>query len=353
MRQPTILALGHDAYSWVSKGGNTARGGWRQRVMLRWQCAWFERNLALQHTLPLATQPRSDPIFILGLWRSGTTYLHDLLCAPPGMIYPTTWQCMSPSSFRILKPPTSRKALQRPMDGFYIDALSPQEDEFALLALGIPSVYRGFLDPRRLPELAHWLDPNAWSRHAPAGWLGAWNDFLAGVAEGRSGRIVLKSPTHTFRVRALAEIFPRSTFVWLVRDSTELFHSNRKMWTAMFERYALWNWDSRILDDFICAALHQAGECLSQATKLIPPDRLAVMKFEDLAYVTLPTLEKMNCRLGLGDWQATGRHYARIANAKKSYRKDNYEDRDLPDQIRGRIESLAIAQHRALSTHGL
>src|SRR5210317_1805419 len=35
----------------------------------------------------------SQPVFILGHWRSGTTLLHELLAADPSHMAPTTYQC--------------------------------------------------------------------------------------------------------------------------------------------------------------------------------------------------------------------------------------------------------------------
>lgn len=182
----TVFPLGREALSWVRQGGRPTRIGGMQRFVYRWQSYWFERNLSLQRRLqPISISPLvSDPVFILGLWRSGTTFLHDLLGVCPGMICPVTWQCMNPSTFRLRPPPLAGKTALRPIDGFAIDTFSPQEDEFALLALGVPSVYRGFFDPRRMQELAQWLDPDVWAADSSAGWMAPWREFLAGVAHG-------------------------------------------------------------------------------------------------------------------------------------------------------------------------
>src|SRR5262249_49299611 len=153
MAAPAIVPLGREALAWVRRGGKPVRVGRSARLMQRWQALWFERNLGLQRRLFAAPRLVADPVFVLGLWRSGTTYLHELLASCPNLIAPATWQCMNASAFRLRTAPPRGNALARPMDDLPIDAHSPQEDEFALLALGVPSVYRGFFDPRRLPEL--------------------------------------------------------------------------------------------------------------------------------------------------------------------------------------------------------
>lgn len=348
-----ILPVGQRTLAWLRQGGIPNRAAWIQRCLLRWQSLWFERNLSLQHSLAPAPYLYADPIFILGLWRSGTTYLHDLLSTCPEIISPRTWQCMNPSVFRLRPPPAADQVIRRPMDGVTIDALSPQEDEFALLALGAPSVYRGFLDPRRLPELSGWLDPNAWSKQEPDDWLPPWLDFLAGVGDGKPGRLLLKSPNHTFRIRALAEIFPRASYVWLVRDPLKTFLSNRKMWLAMFQRYALWHWDTALLDDFLCSALANSAKCLIHAKTSIPKERLVVISFDELTESPLSTVEHINARLALGDWSRMHATISRIVADRSSYRPDRYDLPVLTTETRALLAWLSVVQQEALISHGL
>src|SRR5688572_29893138 len=47
----------------------------------------------------VARQTVSDPLFVLGHWRTGTTLLHDLLALDPKNACPTTYQCCAPHHF--------------------------------------------------------------------------------------------------------------------------------------------------------------------------------------------------------------------------------------------------------------
>ena len=42
------------------------------------------------------TELDQAPIFILGHWRSGTTYLHELLVLDERFAFPTTYECFAP-----------------------------------------------------------------------------------------------------------------------------------------------------------------------------------------------------------------------------------------------------------------
>jgi hypothetical protein len=239
------------------------------------------------------------------------------------------------------------------MDGQLIDTFSPQEDEFALLALGVPSVYRGFFDPRRIRELSCLLDPDYWIDEQVKGWVDIWLEFLGGIAENNSGRLILKSPGHTFRINALVKTFPRATYVWLVRDPIDTFYSNRKMWLAMFERYSFWNWDVSLLDDFLRLAFGFAAECLSRATRLLPRERLVVIPFDRLTGATFESLEYMNRRLLFGAWDEVRQPLIRVLSVKSGHRAETYQRSRLPDVVARAAEVLETTQRAALNSHGL
>jgi hypothetical protein len=238
------------------------------------------------------------------------------------------------------------------MDGFTIDAFSPQEDEFALLALGVPSLYRCFFDPRRLPELTCWLNPDAWKHNHPEGWMDIWCEFLAGIADGKPGRLLLKSPNHTFRVRALLERFPKAAYVWVVRDPVEVFFSNRKMWSSMFQRYALWDWNMSDLDRFLQRAFESTAQCLRHASQALPVEKLVVVEFSRLTHAPVITINAVNSRLSFGEWEMFRPAIAEIAARKAAYRADAYDGQQVPSAVIPAIEALREAQQAALASHG-
>ena len=264
------------------------------------------------------------------------------------MAYPATWQCMDSASIGLRLPPDGRTHVKRPMDGLSIGALTPQEDEFALLSLGIPSVYRGFFDPRRLPELARWLNPAEWERASPYEWIDPFSNFLSSVSYNNPGRLILKSPSHSFRIRALLKDFPNSSFIWVTRNPRDAFLSNRKMWLAMFERYSLWDWDLSILDQFLVAAFTSAAQCLREIVSTVPHDRLAIIDFYPLTNSPLATLESVNRSLRLGDWQEMTIRISGIVSERDSYRPAKYAQELFTPAVMNALQSLEDAQKNAL-----
>jgi hypothetical protein len=250
--------------------------GYFQR--LRWHAYWFEFNWRIQVKAIEATPLPEEPVFILGLWRSGTTVFHELLAATSLWYTPQTWQCFNPSTCFQTRPPANVSSSDRPMDRGSISTYSPQEDEFALLLLGEPSVYRGFIDPRRLRECGREL----WQSN-PAG-LQRWQDFLRCALHSSPRRqFLLKSPAHTYRLPLLRAFFPRARFVWIGRHIGEVLASNRRMWAEMTNRYALWNCPPETLKGFLEDMVRATCGVLTQCLDEMTPERLLWVDFEDLS----------------------------------------------------------------------
>lgn len=289
---PRLLRGGPELNAWVLAGGHSSAApvGWR--LQLRWQAWWFASLSARQRQLDIPARPRQDPLFILGLWRSGTTLLHEWLAALPSHASPATWQCFSPSSFLLTGAPAGLdRGVQRPMDDGSISPGSPQEDEFAILLQGGPSLYRGFIDPRRLPALSAEL---ATSSASAAAWVAEWLRFLAGVETQAGGaRLVLKSPNHSLRVELLASSFPGANFVWIGRTAAEIWHSNLKMWQAMFSTYALWPCPPGALETFLSDCIRTYMGKLSWAMGNLPAKQVQWVDFAELYAEPEPMLGRL------------------------------------------------------------
>lgn len=286
---------------WLKTGAGWPALGLGTRAQLRWRCAWATLNRRLSEARVAEAPPLAPPLFIVGPWRSGTTVMHELLTAATGWPTPLTWQCMNATAFQLLPAPPQRTGVARPMDGLEISALSPQEDEFALLTLGVDSAYRGFLMPERLPELLHTLDPHYWSEHE-AEWLPRFERFVAGVlaSRGQAGRrLILKSPNHSFRLPALMKRFPEAQVVWMMRDAASVFHSNRKMWQAMFTEHRLTPGSADGLDAFLGSALNSCAQVLRQLQAELPGQRWVAVEQATLAANPRATVARVMQQLGL------------------------------------------------------
>ena len=307
-RRPAFLPAGSALARWLREGPVSTRPRGAALWVYRWKGFWFDANWRRQESLYPASAFEGEGgqrlVFVVGFWRSGTTLLHELLAAAPGMSAPRTFQCMNPSGFRIAATPDAGTAVSRPMDAVRVDAFSPQEDEFVLLARGAPSVYRAWLDPRRWCETVDALEQETWLALPEAKWLADWRTFLAWCMPATATHLVVKSPNHVFRLRAIHRRWPRARFVWTVRDPVDTWQSNRKMWGAMMAMYGLWGTDWEDLDRLLERAMLEYLAALRWAVGALDVRTVACLDFERLSCATAEVLAPLPERLGLGSWHA-------------------------------------------------
>jgi hypothetical protein len=302
MPSAPALALTRPLLDWLRASPQWNELGLGVRARLRWHAALgeFNSNISARLNSQAQSEPLADPVFIIGPWRSGTTVMHELLVAATGLPTPRTWHCMNAPAFLLSSAPRKSVQAARPMDGLLVGSQSPQEDEFALLSLGIDSAYRGFLMPSRLPELAYTLDPTYWLNSAS--WLPSFEAFLRGVLlrEGNAHEtLLLKSPNHTFRAPALLRRFPRARFIWMARDASDVLQSNRKMWRQMMERYGLQPMETGVLDAFLHLALDRSAEVLEKLLTQCMPQQLFVCAHTQLQAQPIETLRQAATALEL------------------------------------------------------
>ena len=294
--KPVLLPGGQGLLDWIESGGSVDRHLAFQSLRLGWAAFWFERYAEVTARRCATFALPSKMVFIVGLWRTGSTVLHRLLADATGWATPRTWQCFRPADFLLTPSPRGRQ-VARPMDEGLISTSSPQEDEFAALLIGEQSLYRAFIDPRRLNELTDLLNQWELSSDSPGRPLSdRWEVFLKAVSQGTPGPLLLKSPNHTFRLPWLARRFPESQFIWLTRSTQDVLASNWRMWSAMIQRYGLWQAESQLLEDFLEQAIRSHNEVFEWARSTLR-DRIHIVAFDhvigDESRVVSELLEKL------------------------------------------------------------
>ena len=352
------LALSRPLLQWLRQDPAWRRLPIALRAQLQWQAGWGSVNARLSGAIARGASqqaPLQDPLLIVGPWRSGTTVMHELLVAATGCATPLTWQCMNACAFQLGAPRRATATLARPMDGLEIRHDSPQEDEFALLTLGVPSAYRGFWMPHRMGELHATLAPDFWLDDTA--WLPVWEAFLRGVLHSGSSAarqpLILKSPNHSFRLQAILRRFPGARVLWMARSAGDVLASNRKMWCAMFERHGLTPADGAPLDEFLAAALDAAARVLGWCEAHVPAAQWAVVRHEALVAAPQETTRAV-CRHLVPEIVVDEAALARAVAQTAGGRIERYAAASAEPLATARaIELLDAAQARAATRFGL
>ena len=256
-------------------------------------------------------QPVSDgeAVFILGFWRSGTTFLHELICADDRFAFPSTYACLHPHHFVFSEKFVLARdggEVRRPQDHMTLGWRTPQEDEFALLCLGARSPYEGLIAAGDFERALQLTDPDDLPKAEGGRWEKIFLQFFRAVRflNGRK-TLVLKSPSHSYRVQTLRRLVPNSRFVLIVRNPYEVFESMMKTYRAYALRYGLVpGLSNRALREIILTERLRCEQKLQSGLSGLGSERLAIVKYEDLAADPVGIVENIYRQFRLPGFEA-------------------------------------------------
>ncbi|MDB5339853.1 MAG: hypothetical protein JWN70_5472 [Planctomycetaceae bacterium] len=285
-------------------------------------------------------------LFVLGHWRSGTTYLHTLLSQDPRFVTPNTYQIINPHHFLLTESTVVRftKWLlpkTRPMDNMKVSWESPQEDETALLNLTLSSPYI-MLAFQGQPE---YYDRYFEMRNVPPAELERWKRaFLYFVKKltVKSGRqILLKSPTHTFRIPRLLELFPDAHFVNIVRNPYAVYSSTIHMRRQMLRANSLTTFPDWDMEDEVCHLYRELFERYHRDKDLIPSERLYEIRYEDLERSPVAEIGKLYDHFGWTGFAGVAEKLETHLNEIGEYQKNHFRmDSDLKSRVYDRFHDI-------------
>ncbi|MBY0525100.1 MAG: sulfotransferase [Gemmataceae bacterium] len=274
------------------------------------------------------TNLHEPPLFVLGVWRSGTTLLHNLLSLDPRHTSPTMYQCLMPNHFLLTERFVTRRFPlhgKRPMDDVLVTWDQPQEDEYAMCMMGQPSFHLSLAFPNHPPVNLDYLDLDSVPPRAREAWKQALLRFLKRVAYRRPGRLVLKSPEHTARIRTLLELFPDARFVYIVRNPYVVFASLVKMLRAVYAHFGLQRPHYDGIEEFVFTTLPKVLRKLDEGRRLVDPARFHELRYEDLVADPAGQLRTVYDTLSLGDFDVMRPRLESYLAAQAGYRTNRYE----------------------------
>lgn len=292
-------------------------------LMRLWQEAQYGRKAD-----KLQIQP---PLFVIGHWRTGTTHLHELLSLDERFASPTTFECFSPTNFLIVEEAYTRLLSfllpsKRPMDNMKMGWDRPQEDEFALTLLGARSPYRTLAFPNHGPVDTEYLDLAHLPPQAVRAWQKTLHRFLQRVAlKNANRRLVLKSPTHTARLRVLVQLYPQAQFVHIVRNPYEVFPSTVNLWKSLYRTHGLQVPNFEGLEEFVFATFSRMMDRLAADRALIPEANFHQVRYEDLVREPEAEMRRIYERLNLGGFDRFLPQLQAYLATLKGYETNKYE----------------------------
>src|SRR6266705_830196 len=225
----------------------------------------------------IAHEEIREPLFIVGLPRSGTTLLHTLLAADPEHRVPLTWEVMTPS------PPTGdneQRRIQRATQSCNcLNWLAPTFRHIHAVGAELPQECVGLMTPSFMSDqfdtMYYVPSYRAWFFRQDL--LPAYEyhrRFLQHLQIRRNARRwVLKAPTHMFALPTLLAVYPDAIFVQTHRAPLDAMASVYSLITILRRvfsdavdpfivcREAIDYW-SEAMDKFLSERDRLAGNCI-------------------------------------------------------------------------------------------
>ena len=265
------------------------------------QTLWFQRRMK-------TCACPDDPVVVIGHWRSGTTYLHQLLAADPAAATARNHFTIAPQAALVLKPlltPLLKWVMtqHRPIDAVPWGAEDPQEDEVGLARLTMDTNMAGVAFPQNYP------------RHFRRAVLNSTPEFeqtllrftrLTWLHEGAGKtHLVIKNSAHTARIALLLRLFPRARFVYLHRRPIDSVRSLVQVKQRLAHLVGLQEPPSSLQQVEQTAAAHdQLQEAFARSRHLIPKGQLVEIAYDDLVQSPLITLQRIYSALQISGWDS-------------------------------------------------
>ncbi|MDB4671725.1 sulfotransferase [Pirellulaceae bacterium] len=290
-----------------------------------------------------AAKIQDPPVFVIGHWRSGTTLVHELLSLDDRLTAPSTYQVFAPGHFLISESwlktivgwtlPATRQ-----LDNMATGPDRPQEDEFAICALGAPSPYSSMAFPNLPLQNQNTIDMKGVSKSDRQRLRKAICYFAKALTSRGAGRLVLKSPTHTGRVEFLRSVFPGAKFIHISREPLDVIPSTMRLWRHLdsINGFQIPNYPEDGLRERVFNTFKKMDEAYEeQASDCL--DDICQLKYEDIVTDPVRCLGKAYDELGLEGFDELSPKITKEMESRKGYKKNTHQlDNDLRQEIETR-----------------
>lgn len=306
---------------------------------LRWaELAIYNKEIR-NHQIP------EDPIFILGYYRSGTSYLHQCLALDHRLGYHSNFQMVFPeimlSSEKYFLPLIEDIIrVFKIKDSVHRVPLSfrfPGEEDVAMTtSLNYFGAQWGYFFPEIMNEhfskyvLFDKIDVEEKRR-----WKEKFIYLIKKISIANKGKqLVLKSPPNTARIKFLLNLFPKAKFVFIHRNPYQVYASNKRFWGVVQNIYALQNTKEVDVNKIILDTYSQMTSRYLEERSLIPKGQLVELAYHDFIRNPLENLRNVYNDLNLPEFREIEE---KLRNFTKKQREFVELKHQIPDFEKNRV----------------
>jgi hypothetical protein len=304
---------------------------------------WME--LALYNKKIEAHQIEQDPIFILGYYRSGTTYLQQLFMQDNRLGYTSLYQTIFPElmlTFEKSMTPVLEKFAKifKSQNHFHRVPLtwySPGEEDVAMLSfLNSDAAQWGILFPEKALDFftKYVLFENIANKEVLQ-WQNNYLHLVKKISIASKNRpLFLKSPPNTARIKQLMKIFPNAKFIYISRHPLDIYSSCKRLWQMINKKYMLGKYSSTETNKNIIVTYSKLMDQYIRDKQLIPSASLVEISYENFIMHPIKTMEDIYLQLDLKKFEYCKEAMKEYSLSQKNYQPLNHSiDKNELDKV--------------------
>lgn len=326
-------------------GGFNAKGllkipGWLLKTIVFEPIRWIE--LAMQNKRISQHTIKKDPVFILGFYRSGTSYLHEFFTQDDRLGYHSIYQMIFPeimlSSEKILSPVLEFICrvfnFQDPVHRIRLSFRYPgEEDGTMTTSLNPRGAQWGFFFPKKMDD---YFQKYVLFENISSSEMEEWKrDFVFLLKKislaSHNKQLVLKSPPNTARIKLLLSLFPNAKFILIHRNPYEVYASNKRFWKVTRNIYALGGNRSVDTNSTILDTYAKTMNRYLQEKDLVPQGQLMELAYEDFVKNPVESMRAAYETLHLNEFGYCENKMKSFAECQKNFKVLNHQ---LPPEER-------------------
>ena len=293
------------------------------------------------------TRLKKDPVYIVGHWRTGTTFLQNLMTRDPQFGWFDPVKTVSFNNCILLKPflAAAQKHLlkgARPMDNLEYTLDLPMEEVFAQATISTQAIAHMLVFPDggngvKYIETA-FIDEQPKDKQRE--WRKAYDYILKKVTFLEKGKqLLLKSPENTCRIGMLKRCYPGAKFVNIYRNPYVVVMSTYNMFKKEMGLFCL---NDKPSDEFIENTIIDLFERIYRKAFHdlydMPEEDYIEICYEDFCKDPKGYLKQIYDHLGLEGYEEALPYFETYLDSQKDYKKNQFTLRDdLREKINDRL----------------
>ena len=293
------------------------------------------------------TEIKKDPIYIVGHWRTGTTYLQNLFTRDPQFAWFDPLKTITINNCILLKPiirPMISKFIKgtRAMDNLEYDLNLPMEEVFAQATLSDQAVAHMLVFPGG-GEGIRYVDSaftDEQSEEKQAEWLKDYQYILKKVTMLSDGKqLLLKSPENSCRIAFLKKNFPGAKFINIYRNPYKIIMSTINMYHKEMGLFGLNEAPTdEVIEDTVielCARIYR--KLFKELYALDEEDRIDIC-YEDFCKAPMEYTKQIYDHLGIEGFEEAYPYLKAYIDEQEGYQKNKFTlDDELKEKINDKL----------------